>query len=130
MYNPHIIELYESKSRSECPRCTLNEWKNWNSFSKCKWASRRKGRPQASGGPTTPSAGNDGDHAMTKPSHYQMRMAMLEVAEDPDRPGTIDVQRLERFLLNLQAKGVIDGRRLVSSQDANGERRWWVEEVH
>ena len=62
----------------------------------------------------------------TKPSHYQMRMALLEVAEDPDRPGTIDVQRLERFLLNLQAKGVIDGRKLVSSQDANGERRWWA----
>jgi hypothetical protein len=39
----------------------------------------------------------------------------LEVAGDPDRPGTIDVQRLERFLLNLQAKGVIDGRRLVTT---------------
>ena len=56
------------------------------------------------------------------------RELLLQIAEDPDNPGTIDIARLEEFMQNLEGK-VIDGLTLVSGISADGEKRWWVETV-
>ena len=51
---------------------------------------------------------------------------MLRVAEDPNRPGFVDEERLEQYLLSVEGK-VTNGMKFVSTMGANGKRRWHVE---
>ena len=59
-------------------------------------------------------------------SYEGLRKAMLRVAEDPNRPGFVDEERLEQYLLSVEGK-VTNGMKFVSTMGANGKRRWHVE---
>jgi hypothetical protein len=56
--------------------------------------------------------------------------ALLKVAENPDQPGTVDLARLEQFL--LRNEGItINGMKIVrSGKDANGEQTWMLVKEH
>ena len=58
----------------------------------------------------------------------QLRDALLKVAEDPQRPGVIDRDRLERWLLKNE-NVVVNGMRFISTI-RDGERYWRLEEMH
>ena len=58
----------------------------------------------------------------------QLHKALLKVAEDPDRPGTVDRQRLEQYLLRVEGR-VVNGLKFMSATTADGKRRWYVEKM-
>jgi hypothetical protein len=55
--------------------------------------------------------------------------ALLKVAEDPNRPGTVDPVRLERWLASVEGIAV-NGLKFVSGKDANGGRTWALVREH
>jgi hypothetical protein len=58
----------------------------------------------------------------------QLREALLKVAEDPNRPGMIDEDRLERWLHSVEGKPIIGLKFVRAGRDANGRLRWQLQE--
>jgi hypothetical protein len=56
--------------------------------------------------------------------------ALLKVAEDPNRPGTVDPVRLERWLASVEGIAV-NGMKIVrKGRDASGDQTWALAREH